>query len=210
MLLPYSARLRAANVQIVLASLSPRRKELMGLLLPPAPSASSATAAAASSSSSSTPAVAAAPLPVPFSCVPSSFAEDLSHAAYPTAASYACATSLAKAREVWARVGSHSDLLIAADTVVTLDGKILEKPACQSTVQRTRAAAVCRHDASGCTAQAQLETAASCTHSTPSARFFSLSVRSPLFSSSRWRLRHASITQRPIARRRNGRDAARA
>lgn len=141
MLLPYSARLRAAGVQIVLASLSPRRKELMGLLLPPAPrSAAEASAAgAASAAASSSSPAASAPLPVPFACVPSTFAEDLSHALYPTAASYACATSLAKAREVWARVGAHSDLLIAADTVVTLDGKILEKPACECTPPRGEA-----------------------------------------------------------------------
>jgi predicted house-cleaning NTP pyrophosphatase (Maf/HAM1 superfamily) len=111
MLLPYSARLRAANVRIVLASLSPRRQELMSLLLPAAPGVGGG--------------------PVPFKCVPSTFAEDLLHEAHDNAAHYACETSMAKAREVWARTADSCDVLIAADTVVALDGRILEKPACE-------------------------------------------------------------------------------
>jgi len=139
MLLPYSTRLRAANVQIVLASTSPRRRELMGLLFPAErQSATAGTQAAAVPSVSS--ASSAASLSVPFRCVPSTFAEDLPHSSFPSAAAYACATSMAKAREVWARLHSSADsgsgspqhppchVLIAADTVVVRDGAILEKP----------------------------------------------------------------------------------
>lgn len=113
MLLPYSCRLRSSGVRIVLASTSPRRRELMALLLP------SGGAAAGGRG-------------LPFACVPSSFAEDLPHSAHESAASYALATCAAKAEEVWARVAADTDVLIAADTVVVRDGVILEKPQCQS------------------------------------------------------------------------------
>ena len=139
MLLPYSARLRRSGVRIVLASMSPRRQELMRLLFPDElPSAAAAAAAAAAAGSSADATAVSAPAsssggPVPFRCVPSTFAEDLPHSAHASAASYACATSLAKAREVWARVRQDTDVLIAADTVVVRDGAILEKPAGQET-----------------------------------------------------------------------------
>jgi septum formation protein len=132
MLLPYSARLRATNVRIVLASTSPRRRELMALLFPPEPVASapvSAAAAAGTSAASAAPvALSSASLSVPFRCVPSTFAEDLLHSDHASAASYACATSLAKAHEVWSRVRGEAHILLAADTVVVRDGVILEKP----------------------------------------------------------------------------------
>lgn len=96
-----------------------------------ATAAVSTPAAAASSSASSSSSTDGR---VPFRCVPSTFAEDLPHSAHATAASYACATSLAKAREVWSRVKNETDVLIAADTVVVRDGTILEKPAGQQPV----------------------------------------------------------------------------
>jgi predicted house-cleaning NTP pyrophosphatase (Maf/HAM1 superfamily) len=125
MLLPYSARLRRNNIRIVLASMSPRRQELMRMLLPDERTTRNAAA-------SDDPAAATGSTggPVPFRCVPSTFAEDLLHSDHADGASYACATSLAKAKEVWMRVQSDTDILIAADTVVLLDGEILEKPAC--------------------------------------------------------------------------------
>jgi septum formation protein len=98
MLLSYSARLRAREVRIVLASSSPRRQQLIALLLPS----------------------------VAILVRPSTFAEDLPHAAY-TPAEYAVATSRAKAVEVWAK--GEADVLISADTVVVRDEAILEKPA---------------------------------------------------------------------------------
>jgi len=123
MLLPYCARLRSSGVRIVLASTSPRRRDLMALLLPAAGGATSAAASAAGSAGES--------VGVPFACVPSNFAEDLPHSAHASAASYAQATCGAKAAEVWSRVADRADVLIAADTVVVRDGVILEKPQCQ-------------------------------------------------------------------------------
>jgi predicted house-cleaning NTP pyrophosphatase (Maf/HAM1 superfamily) len=130
MLLPYSARLRQAQVRIVLASLSPRRKELMERIFPAEPASRAATAAGslASTDGSAMAAVATSGGPVPFVCVPSTFPETLPHSDHVNAASYACATSLAKAKEVWEREGARTHILLAADTVVVRDGIILEKP----------------------------------------------------------------------------------
>jgi len=121
MLLPYCARLRSSGVRIVLASTSPRRRDLMALLLPAIGAAAGASAAGSAGES----------VGVPFACVPSNFAEDLPHSAHASAASYAQATCAAKAAEVWSRVADRADVLIAADTVVVRDGVILEKPQCQ-------------------------------------------------------------------------------
>ncbi len=105
------------------------------MLLPDEQTASAASSSSAAADSISSSAASAPPAssggPVPFRSVPSTFAEDLPHSAHPTAASYACATSLAKAKEVWARVSKETDVLIAADTVVVRDGQILEKPGCE-------------------------------------------------------------------------------
>jgi predicted house-cleaning NTP pyrophosphatase (Maf/HAM1 superfamily) len=130
MLLPYCARLRSSGVRIVLASTSPRRRDLMALLLPAAGGAATTVTATVGSGAEAGG--------VPFVCVPSSFAEDLPHSAHATAASYAQATCGAKAAEVWARVAQDTDLLIAADTVVVRDGVILEKPQCQATRRSQR------------------------------------------------------------------------
>lgn len=102
MLLSHCRRLRlSSDVRIVLASSSPRRQQLMDQLLPN----------------------------VPFQSIPSTFDEKLSHSDYSTAAEYAIATSEAKGREVWSK--GQADLLISADTVVSRDQRILEKPTCQ-------------------------------------------------------------------------------
>lgn len=185
MLLPYSARLRSSGVRIVLASTSPRRRELMALLLPYGGAAAGG---------------------VPFTCVPSSFAEDLPHSAHESAASYALATCAAKAEEVWARVAADTDVLIAADTVVVRDGVILEKPQCQS-----RALSYCalliRAALVGCSGARQLQcNAVMFAHS-----FFlryALSSFMYLSSSIRARFHHAPLAERSHAPGGDGRDAA--
>jgi septum formation protein len=63
-----------------------------------------------------------------FEVIPSTFEENLPHSSFPTAAAYALETSRRKAIEVAARA-SHMDLIIGSDTIVELDGTILEKPA---------------------------------------------------------------------------------
>jgi len=101
MLLSAAASLASHGVDVVLASASPRRRALMQQLLPG----------------------------VGVRCVPSTFAEDLSHSEHESAASYALATAKAKSAEVWQRVKDETSIMIAADTVVVgKDGKILEKP----------------------------------------------------------------------------------
>lgn len=57
----------------------------------------------------------------------SDFAEDLCKSDYKTAGEYARATALAKANAVRAGAGTF-DLLVAGDTVVEVDGSVLEKP----------------------------------------------------------------------------------
>lgn len=113
MLLSYCGRLRASHVRIVLASSSPRRRQLIGDQLLPG---------------------------VDVECVPSTFAEDIPHGRLQPA-EYAQQTAREKANEVWARLargggggGGDSahppvDILISADTVVARDSAILEKPA---------------------------------------------------------------------------------
>eukprot|EP00457_Paulinella_chromatophora_P011305 gb/GEZN01011438.1/.p1 GENE.gb/GEZN01011438.1/~~gb/GEZN01011438.1/.p1 ORF type:complete len:309 (-),score=68.63 gb/GEZN01011438.1/:201-1127(-) len=65
-------------------------------------------------------------LGVKFRVVPSSFAEDLDKTKH-TAAEYVMATAKTKGLEVF-RNDERAELVVAADTVVVLDGKILEKP----------------------------------------------------------------------------------
>lgn len=60
--------------------------------------------------------------------LPSSFQENLKPKDFPTAADYAVETARRKALDVSETHGSSYDLLIAADTVVELDGEVLEKP----------------------------------------------------------------------------------
>jgi len=63
----------------------------------------------------------------------SSFAEDLDKARFPHKAQYAVHTAACKARDVAAVVaeggGEVPDVLISADTIIDLDGEVLEKPA---------------------------------------------------------------------------------
>eukprot|EP00250_Pteridium_aquilinum_P013823 c21593_g1_i1 orf=282-947(-) len=65
--------------------------------------------------------------------IPSTFDETLEKSAYSSAGEYAAETALHKAIEVSRRTygvadGKQADLVIGADTVVELDGLILEKP----------------------------------------------------------------------------------
>eukprot|EP00210_Caulerpa_lentillifera_P000532 g514.t1 len=84
--------------RIALASKSPRREQLLSLI-----------------------GINAAKLP-------SSFEENLKPKDFPSAADYAVETAKYKALDVAALHGDRFDLLIAADTVVELDGEVLEKP----------------------------------------------------------------------------------
>mmetsp|Transcript_1189 Transcript_1189/g.4448 ORF Transcript_1189/g.4448 Transcript_1189/m.4448 type:complete len:211 (+) Transcript_1189:31-663(+) len=65
-------------------------------------------------------------LGVKFEVVVSGFAEDLDKSVYSTAAAYCTETARQKALEV-AR-SSAADLVIGADTVVELEGRVMEKP----------------------------------------------------------------------------------
>lgn len=95
-----------AKCRIILASASPRRRELL------------------------------AGLGLPVEVIPSSFSEDLDKAAYATAGAYAAATASHKAADVTAKALREAQanglvpphLVIAADTVVEIDGVVLEKP----------------------------------------------------------------------------------
>ena len=63
--------------------------------------------------------------------VPSTFEEDLDKSRFRSAADYACETAGCKIREVACRQWEGAErpcLVIGADTVVELDGDILEKP----------------------------------------------------------------------------------
>ncbi|XP_075909695.1 uncharacterized protein LOC116955684 isoform X5 [Petromyzon marinus] len=68
-----------------------------------------------------------------FEVVPSWYSEDLSKAEYPAPYAYATETAVRKALEVAKRMHERHqktpDLVIGADTVVAIDGDILEKPA---------------------------------------------------------------------------------
>lgn len=63
--------------------------------------------------------------------MPSTFEEDLDKSLFRSAADYACETAVCKAREVASRQWGEAEqpaLIIGADTVVELNGDILEKP----------------------------------------------------------------------------------
>ena len=85
---------------IVLASGSPRRKELLAQMLPQG---------------------------VDFVVRKSTFEEDLPKGA--DAAQYCVSTAAMKGEEVCAAVADPSQLIISADTVVVLENEVLEKPA---------------------------------------------------------------------------------
>ncbi|KAJ2747387.1 hypothetical protein GGI20_000525 [Coemansia sp. BCRC 34301] len=91
------------NFRVVLASGSPRRKELLDRLN------------------------------LNYKVIPSNFAEDLDKSEFASAADYVKSNALIKAREVYERIKDESDLpalVIGSDTVVVSSGgEILEKPA---------------------------------------------------------------------------------
>jgi septum formation protein len=87
-----------ATKRIVLASQSPRRREILTLM------------------------------GLPFVVEVSSFEENLDKASFSSPADYVQANALGKALEVASRPDQVADLIIGCDTVVVLDGRILEKP----------------------------------------------------------------------------------
>ncbi|KAJ2065353.1 hypothetical protein GGI17_000405 [Coemansia sp. S146] len=91
------------NFRVVLASGSPRRKELLDRLN------------------------------LSYEVIPSNFAEDLDKSKFANAADYVISNAVIKAQEVYQRIKDQSDkpvLVIGADTVVvSSSGAILEKPA---------------------------------------------------------------------------------
>jgi septum formation protein len=84
--------------RIVLASQSPRRREILTLM------------------------------GLPFTVAVSTFEENLDKASFPTPAGYVEANARGKALEVATRADQQCDLVMGSDTVVVLDGRILEKP----------------------------------------------------------------------------------
>lgn len=84
--------------EIILGSQSPRRKEILTLM------------------------------GLSFETRPSNFDENLSKSEFPTPSSYATATATGKALDVYRSLPKKPDLIIGSDTVVVLDGQILEKP----------------------------------------------------------------------------------
>ena len=102
-----------SKMRLVLASGSPRRREIMTTLL----------SLISSSRSSGDAAV-----PVALDIIPSTFAEDIPKSSCAAPAEYAIATALAKGEEVKSRVEGPA-LIISADTIiVSPKGDILEKP----------------------------------------------------------------------------------
>nr|NP_081215.1 acetylserotonin O-methyltransferase-like [Mus musculus]BAB25021.1 unnamed protein product [Mus musculus] len=97
-----SLALSLRSRRVVLASASPRRKEILGLT------------------------------GVALEVVPPRFPETLSKAAWPRPQDYARETATGKAQEVAARLVQEDPetptIVIGADTVVAVDGRILEKP----------------------------------------------------------------------------------
>lgn len=95
MILEYLPRLQGKK--IVLASQSPRRREILTLM------------------------------GLPFSAFPSNFEENLDKSSFPSPREYVVANARGKAADVVTRL-PDADLVIGSDTVVALDGAILEKP----------------------------------------------------------------------------------
>ncbi|XP_027289964.1 probable bifunctional dTTP/UTP pyrophosphatase/methyltransferase protein [Cricetulus griseus] len=98
-LTPLGPRLQGKRV--VLASASPRRRDILRLT------------------------------GVPFDVVPSHFLESLPKSSFPAPPDYVLETAKQKALEVASRLRGDPrppDVVIGADTVVVLDGRILEKP----------------------------------------------------------------------------------
>lgn len=98
---------RLRDKRIILASQSPRRREILNLM------------------------------GLPFDVQVSSFAEDLPMTDFPNPAAYAVATAKEKALDVHKKLSPNPDLIIASDTIVVLDDKILEKPTSEGDAFRT-------------------------------------------------------------------------
>lgn len=64
-----------------------------------------------------------------FDTIASSFEENLDPKSFSNAADYAVETALRKAKDVSSTAAAAADLVIAADTIVEIDGDVLEKPA---------------------------------------------------------------------------------
>jgi septum formation protein len=101
---PLQAALEAGALRIVLASASPRRLEALAVMLG---------------------------IPNGIQVVTSTFHEELPHADYRSAQEYSMATAREKALDVCNKLQASSTrtIVIAADTIVELQGQILEKPA---------------------------------------------------------------------------------
>lgn len=89
---------RLNRLTIVLASASPRRRELL------------------------------TGLGLKFRVIPSGFAEDLDKSSFSSPAAYVMENARRKALDLLKGEARTADLIISADTVVVLDGQILEKP----------------------------------------------------------------------------------
>lgn len=87
-----------SSKRIILASQSPRRRELMTLM------------------------------GLRAQIHPSRFDETLSPSAFETSAAYAIETAAHKAHDVAQQLKTEWDLILAADTIVEFDGAVLEKP----------------------------------------------------------------------------------
>ncbi|XP_076779541.1 putative bifunctional dTTP/UTP pyrophosphatase/methyltransferase protein isoform X2 [Arvicanthis niloticus] len=115
--------------RVILASASPRRREIFGL-----------TTAQAVTTHQAPTGPCPTPQGVSFEVIPPAFEESLSKAALPRAQDYARETARGKALEVAARVFQDDPetpyVVIGADTVVAVDGLILEKPADQEDAVR--------------------------------------------------------------------------
>jgi septum formation protein len=92
-----------ATKSVVLASGSPRRREILDLL------------------------------GLPFRVHVSGFEETLDKSAFGSAREYAETNATCKARDVAVAEGDAADLVIGCDTIVVLDGQILEKPSSEKT-----------------------------------------------------------------------------
>eukprot|EP00727_Mastigamoeba_balamuthi_P002031 m51a1_g11825 putative acetylserotonin o-methyltransferase-like (215) ;mRNA; r:419658-420515 len=74
-----------------------------------------------------------------FEVVVSKFAEDLDKQSFASPAAYCLETASRKCAEVWARLREEqrsADIVISADTVVVLDGRVLEKPSSPADAER--------------------------------------------------------------------------
>lgn len=108
---PLQAALEAGSLRIVLASASPRRLEALTVMLGSQHG---------------------------IKVVTSTFHEQLPHANYVSAQEYSMATAREKAKDVCNKLGLDTikTMVIAADTVVELQGQILEKPTGTDDAQR--------------------------------------------------------------------------